>query len=203
MPMLECNTMAAKEHVSEAERMIWTIKDQAHGLIATLLFDHILQCLKIEFIYFFLSWLNTFSARNGMSGMHLARELLVRWKTDYNKHCRVLLGTYCKVYDKPTPSNTMTACTHKAIAVGPNRESTGECQVLLSDDGTNPKEMLVHSIAYAGQDDQARERNRSLQETGAGVPLPKLFTGAISVGRQSPQGQPRAPRATGGRSSLP
>jgi hypothetical protein len=28
MPMLECNTTAAKEHVSEAEQMICTIKER-------------------------------------------------------------------------------------------------------------------------------------------------------------------------------
>jgi hypothetical protein len=45
MPMLECNTMAAKEHVNEAEQMIRTIKEWAQGLISMLPFDHILRRL--------------------------------------------------------------------------------------------------------------------------------------------------------------
>ncbi len=35
---VECNTMVAKEHVSEAERTIWRIKEQTRGLITTLPF---------------------------------------------------------------------------------------------------------------------------------------------------------------------
>ena len=50
VPRLECNTTAAKEHVSEAERGIRTIKERARGLITTLPFEHIPQRIKIEFI---------------------------------------------------------------------------------------------------------------------------------------------------------
>ncbi len=46
------------------------------------------------------------------------RELLVQWRMDYSKHCRVLPGTYCEVHDEPSPSNTMTPQTHKAIVMG-------------------------------------------------------------------------------------
>jgi hypothetical protein len=41
VPRLECNTTAAKEHVSEAERGIRMIKERARGLITTLPFKHI------------------------------------------------------------------------------------------------------------------------------------------------------------------
>ncbi len=39
LPMVECNTTAAKEHISAAERMIRTIKERAQGLIGTLPFE--------------------------------------------------------------------------------------------------------------------------------------------------------------------
>ena len=41
VPRLECNITAAKEHVSEAEQGIRTIKEHARGLITTLPFEHI------------------------------------------------------------------------------------------------------------------------------------------------------------------
>jgi hypothetical protein len=41
MPMVECNTTAAKEHVSEAKQMIPAVKECTRGLIGTLPFDHI------------------------------------------------------------------------------------------------------------------------------------------------------------------
>ena len=40
LPNLECNTTAAKEHVSKAERTIRTIKERTRGLLATLPFSH-------------------------------------------------------------------------------------------------------------------------------------------------------------------
>jgi hypothetical protein len=40
LPTLECNTTAAKEHVSEAERTIRTLKERTRGLLATLPFLH-------------------------------------------------------------------------------------------------------------------------------------------------------------------
>ncbi len=41
VPRLECNTKAAKEHVSKAERAIRTVKERTRGLLATLPFKHI------------------------------------------------------------------------------------------------------------------------------------------------------------------
>ncbi len=125
MPLVVCNTTAAKEHVSKAEQTIRTIKEQVRGFLGTLPFLHILQRMKIEFIYFMVLWLNAFPVKNGISAIHLPRELLVCWRLDYNKHCRVLPGTYCKVHAKPLPSNTMMPRTHEAIAVGPTGNLQG------------------------------------------------------------------------------
>jgi hypothetical protein len=52
IPHVECNTTAAKEHVSKAERTIRTIKERTWGLHATLPFQHIPCRMKIEFDYF-------------------------------------------------------------------------------------------------------------------------------------------------------
>ena len=57
-----------------------------------------------------------FPVKLEISAVYSPWELLVRWWLDYNKHCQVLLGTYCKAIDKPIPSNRMTPCTHECIA---------------------------------------------------------------------------------------
>ncbi len=41
MPTVEYNTTAAKEHVSEAERTIRTVKERIRGLLARLPFSHV------------------------------------------------------------------------------------------------------------------------------------------------------------------
>jgi hypothetical protein len=125
MRTVECNPKVAKKHVSEAERTIQTIKERTCGLITTLPFCYIPRRMKIEFIYFIVLWLNTFLVKMGVSVTYSPRELLVRWRLDYKKHCRVLPGTYCEVHNKPVPSNTMRAITHEAIALGPTDNLQG------------------------------------------------------------------------------
>jgi hypothetical protein len=93
LPNLECNTMAAKEHVSEAERTIRTIKERTRGLLATLPFSHMPRQMNIKFVYFIVLWLNAFPVKSGISSTFSPRELLVCWRLDYKKHCRVLPGT--------------------------------------------------------------------------------------------------------------
>ena len=78
VPRLECNTSAVKEHMSEAEQGIRTIKERVRGLITMLPFEHILGQMKIEFIYFCILWLNAFPVHSGISSTHLPRELMVR-----------------------------------------------------------------------------------------------------------------------------
>ena len=67
MPRVECNTTAAKEHVSEAEWMIRTLKEQMRGLLGMLPFTYIPKRMKIEFIYFIVLWMNTFLVKSGIS----------------------------------------------------------------------------------------------------------------------------------------
>ena len=116
MPSIECNTTAAKEHISEAERTIRTLKECTRGLVTTLPFTHLPRRMKIKFIYFMVLWMNAFPVKSGISQTLSPRELFLRWWLDYKKHCRVMPGTYCEVHDEPVPTNTMVARTHKAIA---------------------------------------------------------------------------------------
>jgi hypothetical protein len=125
MPQVVCNTTAAKEHVSEAEQNIRTIKEHTQGIIGTLPFQYIPRQLKMEIIYFVMLWLNAFPVKTGVSSMHSPRELFVRWKLDYAKHCRVLPGMYCEVHNEPLPSNSMTSRTHACITCGPTGNLQG------------------------------------------------------------------------------
>ena len=125
LPTLECNTTAAKEHVIKAKRTIHTLKERTRGLLATLPFLHVPKRMKIEIIYFIVTWLNAFPVKTGISVVYLLRELLVWWRLNYKKHCRVLPGTYCEVHDELTPTNTMAWKTHECIALGPTGNLQG------------------------------------------------------------------------------
>jgi hypothetical protein len=64
---VECNTTAAKEHVSKAERTIWMVKECMRGLLATLPFSNIPWHMKIKFVYFMVLWFNAFPVKMGNS----------------------------------------------------------------------------------------------------------------------------------------
>jgi hypothetical protein len=63
---VECNTMAAKEHISEAEHLIRAVKEQIRGLIGMLPFDNIPRQMKIKFVYFIVLWLIAFLVKTGV-----------------------------------------------------------------------------------------------------------------------------------------
>jgi hypothetical protein len=125
MPTIECNTTAAEEHVSKAERTIRMLKEWVHGLLAMQPFKHTPKRVKIEFIYFIVLWLNVFPVRMGILSKYSPREMLVRWRLDYKKHCWVLPGTYCEAHGEPVPSNSMEPQTHETIALGPTKNLQG------------------------------------------------------------------------------
>jgi len=95
------------------------------GLVATLLFERLPRRMKIELIYFMVLWMNTFPVKLGISQTYSPRELLLRWRLDYKKHCRVEPGTNCEVHNEPVPTNTMMPRTHEAIALGPTGNLQG------------------------------------------------------------------------------
>ncbi len=67
MPTIECNTTAAKKHVSKAEQTIQTVKERTRGLLATLPITHMPKQMKIEFVYFMVLWMNAFPVKSGIS----------------------------------------------------------------------------------------------------------------------------------------
>jgi hypothetical protein len=101
MLTIECNTTAAMEHVSKVECTKRTRKERVRDLLAVQPFEHIPKRMKIDFVYFIVLWLNAFPVRTGISLKYSPQELLVRWRLDYRKHCRVLPGTICEAHNEP------------------------------------------------------------------------------------------------------
>ena len=96
------------------------VKERTRGTMATLPFKYVPRRMKIKLVYFEVFWLNAFPAKSGVSRQFSPRELVLRLKADYTKHCRVLFGSYCEVHDEPSPSNSVKPRTHPAIALGPS-----------------------------------------------------------------------------------
>ena len=100
----------------------------------------------MKFLYFVVLWLNAFPARNGILEMYPPQELLVRWKLDYKKHCRVLPGTYCETHDKPVPTNTMMPQTRECIVCGPTVNLQGSVKFFCLTTGRILKQRLFTAL---------------------------------------------------------
>jgi hypothetical protein len=166
MPTVECNTTAAKEHVSEAERTIRMAKERIHGLLATLPFSHVPKQMKIEFVYFVILWLNAFLVKSGISQTISLQKLLMRWRLDYKKHCRVQPGTYCEVHDEPVPTNTMAWRSHEAIALGPTGNLQGSVKFYCINTG---RELKCRSFTPMPMPDRViKQVNKIVEREGQG-----------------------------------
>jgi hypothetical protein len=105
-----------------------------------------------RFFYLVVLWINAFPVRTGISQTFLPQELLVQWHLDYKKHCHVLPGTYCKVCNKPVPTNTMAWRTHEAIALEPTGNLQGSVKFYCINTGCMLKRRSFTPMTMPDQD---------------------------------------------------
>jgi len=88
------------------------------------------RLILIELIYHVVLWLNAFPLKNsGVSANLSPRELVIRHKLDFAKHCRAQFGSYCEVHDNPVPTNSMISRTTPAIVLGPTGNLQGTYKI--------------------------------------------------------------------------
>ena len=168
LPKIVCNTTAAKEHVAEAERRIRVVKERTRGTLAVVPYDTPPRRMKIELVYASVFWLNAFPCKAGVSRNLSPRELVLRQKADFKKHCRVLFGSYCEVHDEPDPTNSTEPRTSEGIALGPSGNLQGTVKFLNLNTGAVVKRrkftILPLTTAVKKQVDAMGERERQTKE---------------------------------------
>ena len=112
---------AAKEHVSEINRYICTVKERSHAVASTLTFQYLHKLIVTKIVYFAVLWINYFPVKHGVSTKYSLRAIVSHTKLIWKKHCKVVFYTYCEVNDEPHPSTLMVTRTHKYIALDPTR----------------------------------------------------------------------------------
>lgn len=60
----------------------------------TLPFKKMPQLMLVELIYHVVLWLNAFPMKSGVSTTLSPREMVLRQKLDFRKHCHTLFGSY-------------------------------------------------------------------------------------------------------------
>ena len=95
MKMALVNTTAAREHVSDIEREIRTIKEGARTTVSTLTKIGVCYLPKqviIHMVYFSVFWTNVPPATNGISDVWSPREIVLGQIVDYHLHCKEVFG---------------------------------------------------------------------------------------------------------------
>jgi hypothetical protein len=106
------------------------MKEQGRGIFNTLPYKKMPQLMLIELIYHVVLWLNAFLMKSGVSATLSPREIVLRHKLDFAKHCKALFGSYCEAHDKPVPSNTMATRAIPAIVLRPTGNLQGTYKLL-------------------------------------------------------------------------
>ena len=78
------NTSAAKEHGTEIERTIRTVKKRTSCIVNTMTFKYLHKLLVTSIVYFSVLWMNVLPVKNEILDKFSPREIIVRtnlyWK---------------------------------------------------------------------------------------------------------------------------
>ena len=118
------NFATRNEHVPEIERQHRVIKKRARACCYTLPFEVLPRLLLVEMINNCALWINMFPEKGGVINVS-PKTLMTGVKLDYNKHFRFPFGSYVQVHDEPSPTNSPTTRTIRAITLGPTGNLQG------------------------------------------------------------------------------
>ena len=146
VPMLDLNIPAASEHVGEIERKIRVIKERTRGLTSTLPYPRLPKQMLIHLLHFVTMWLNNFPTINGLSPDYSPREIILRNRLSYKRHCRAPFGAYCETHEDNTPTNSMHSRSLPAICLGPTGNFQGSYNFLNLVSGLVIKRRAFHEL---------------------------------------------------------
>lgn len=124
-PNVLINTTAASEHVGDIERRIRVIKERCRGILCTLPYARLPQIMLVHLLHHVVMWLNNFPVKNGVSDRFSPREIILRHKLNYKKHCRAPFGSYCEVHEDNYPTNSTKSRGIPTICLGPTGNIQG------------------------------------------------------------------------------
>ena len=114
------NITAAKEHVPCIERRQRVIKERCQAIRHSLPFTTVPRIITVNLVMFVVHWLNAFPVKNGVSDTISPGLLLTGKVPDFNKHCKLMFGSYVQTHEENTPRNNQVARSLGAIALGPD-----------------------------------------------------------------------------------
>jgi hypothetical protein len=103
---IEINIAAESEHVPEIEREIRTVKERNRTSVSSLPFEHYPRLLKCSLISNAVLWFKMFPHADDVSKTMSPQNIIIGTMANYDLHCSVPFGAYCKVHNVNDPRNT-------------------------------------------------------------------------------------------------
>ena len=132
--LIEVNTTAAREHVGEIKRSNRTVQERSRAICSLLPYSILPKQVVIHMIYFVVTFLNCDVTKLGVSDIFSPRELVLRRKLDWFKHCTnnekaLEFGEYVEAHEDPDITNTTRSRTYPSIYLVPTTNIQGTKKV--------------------------------------------------------------------------
>ncbi len=107
----------------EIEQSNHVAKERSCGILSTLPYEILPKQLVIHLIYYVVTFLDCGVAKNGVSDTPSSREIVLRLKLDWVKHCTskeepLEFGKYVEAHEDPNITNTPHPRTYPSIYLG-------------------------------------------------------------------------------------
>ena len=110
VPLVKVNTAAAREHVGYIERKIRHLKEKVRAVTSEFPFKWIPILVLIQTVYSCAFWINAFPNRSDNFGFS-PREIVTGLSTDFNRDCKVDIGSYVEASTDAVVTNDNTEHT--------------------------------------------------------------------------------------------
>ncbi len=104
------------------------------SILSTLTYGVLPTQMVLHVVYYIVIFLNCSVAKNGVSNTLSPREIILRRKLDWNKHCTskgepLEFGKYVEAHEDPDITNTPASRTFPSIYLGPTTNIQGTKKV--------------------------------------------------------------------------
>ncbi len=113
------NLAAASEHVGLVEQNICFLKEKTHLIHHSLPFEHIPALMLVHMVMYTMQFMNSFPCKGGLK--HYPPSTIMTGAQLHMSQLQLKFGSCYQVVEDVTPCNSLAACTHGAISIGPSR----------------------------------------------------------------------------------
>jgi hypothetical protein len=131
MPIL--NLAAASEHVGLVEQNIHFLKEKTCSIRQFLPFECIPALMLVRMVLYTVQFMNSFPRKGGLKD-YLPSTIMTGVQLHVSR-LQLKYGSFCQVVEDVTPYNSLAACRHGAISMGPSGNLSGGQHFLALDTG--------------------------------------------------------------------